>query len=62
MKIGDKVKRKPYGTIDVRYWSPGGDGMMINHEYEIIHILDNGLLVLEDYLVLVHPNVVEVVK
>ncbi len=53
MKIGDKVKRseiKP--TEEYAAWCH----LSIDTEYEIEHILPNGLIVLKDFLILVNKR------
>ena len=59
MRVGDKVIR-PDDVDQEMYWNTFK--LMVNHEYKIIHILDNGLLVLENYLCLVHPDSIHLAK
>jgi len=58
-EIGDIVAR-PEVVDEERYYNT--TLLSVNTEYEVIHVLDNGLLVLKDFLCLVHPDSVISIK
>ena len=56
MNKGDKVKRKKEKPLDV---FPAWEHLSINTEYEIEHVLENGLMVLKDFLMIVNKEEVD---
>ena len=56
MQQGDVVRRTQKEPENSVAWMH----LSINTDYEVEHILENGLLVLKNFLMLVHPN--DVVK
>jgi hypothetical protein len=59
IKIGDRVVR-PCNVDEEKHYNT--TLLSLNTAYKVIHILDNGLLVLENFLCLIHPDSVIIYK
>ena len=53
MKKGDYIVR-PKEVDEEQYYNT--TMLSVNTAYKVIHVLDNGLLVLENFLCLIHPD------